>query len=171
MVTRQIFSYLYAVMKRVPDHTSRTLRAIAIAAILVASGGAARSLEPPAPWMDATALKAAFSGVTIEGFYADGRPFEESYESTGRLRYVEELRNRIQLGYWSIVQGTFCTIYDAHPTGGCFRVRQHSANCFEFYFQARTEDEARKPDLDHPSWTARAWRKGVPSTCDEKPVA
>ena len=43
-------------------------------------------------------------------------------------------------GHWSVASGTFCTIYDDDPTGGCFRVQKTGANCFEFYFVARTED-------------------------------
>ena len=144
--------------------------AAAVAIAFPEVGAIAQSALRQQPWMSADALKSAFSGVTIEGFYADGRPFEESYFKTGRLKYTEEFRKRTQRGHWSIVSGTFCTIYDARPTGGCFRVRRHSHNCFEFYAQASTEAEARKPNLGHPAWTARAWRKGEPSTCHEKPV-
>lgn len=125
---------------------------------------------PTTNWMHGSELKSAFAGTTIEGTYADGRPFEESYFDSGRLKYVEAMRNRVQHGNWSIVSGTFCTIYDIRPTGGCFRVRRQSANCYEFYFQARTKKEARNPGPGRPTWTARGWRKGEPSTCNERPA-
>lgn len=126
--------------------------------------------DRPNDWMSAAELKAAFSGTTIAGHYADGRPFKESYFKNGRLKYFEELSHRAQVGHWSIVSGSFCTIYDLNPTGGCFRVRRHSANCFEFYFLVRTETEARQPEPGRPSWSARAWRTDRPSTCREKPI-
>ena len=43
-------------------------------------------------------------------------------------------------GRWSVVADTFCTIYDGSKTGGCFRVRRVSANCYEIigrYYNAR----------------------------------
>jgi hypothetical protein len=124
----------------------------------------------PPDWMAAADLKATFAGTTITGHYADGRPFKESYAKNGRLKYVEKLNHRTQVGHWSVIAGSFCTIYDLNPTGGCFRVRRHSANCFEFYFLTRTETQARRPEPGRPSWTARAWRVDRPSTCNEKPI-
>lgn len=142
----------------------------AIATLATAAAAQSQTTDPARTWMKPDALKSAFSGVTIEGVYADGRPFEESYFASGRLKYIEDARNLIQRGRWSIVSGTFCTLYDIRPTGGCFRVRRHSDNCFEFYFQSRNEAMARSPRPGRPSWTARAWRKGETSTCHEKPI-
>lgn len=151
-------------------YVSVGLAATAVWLAALTATRAAGDLRPD-DWMSAADLKATFSGVTIVGHYADGRAFKESYLENGRLKYAEESRHRALAGHWSIVSGNFCTIYDINPTGGCFRVRRHSANCFEFYFLVRTEDEARKPKPGRPSWSARAWRNDRPSTCREKPIA
>jgi hypothetical protein len=66
-------------------------------------------------------------------------------------------------GQWSVHAGAFCTIYDNDRAGGCYLVRKMSENCFEFYFIARTEQQALRPG--RPTWTAQAWLKGDPSTC------
>jgi hypothetical protein len=113
--------------------------------------------------MSEPALRAAFGGQSIDGHYANGKTFTESYGNDGRIEYREHgLTHR---GRWSVEAGTFCTIYDTDPTGGCYRVRQVGGNCFEFYFVARTEAEALRPGV--PSWTARAWLKGSPSSCKD----
>lgn len=132
--------------------------------------GLARAQALGSVWMTDGELRTAFAGATIEGEYADGRTFREQYFDSGRLAYVEDARQREQKGHWSIVSGSFCTIYDLPLSGGCFRVRQHSANCYEFYFLTRTEKRARAPDPGQPSWTARAWRTGTPPTCRDKPM-
>ena len=128
----------------------------------------AASTASASQWMSHGELRKTFAGHAIEGHYADGRTFTESYRPDRRLEYIEG--GRVQTGYWEIVAGTFCTIYDGAGDGGCFRVRMLSANCFEFYFQAR--DEKSAADLKRrgrPSWTARAWRTGAVSTCQERP--
>lgn len=123
----------------------------------------------PAFWMSADELSRSFSGSEITGTYADGRTFNERYEADGSLVYVEHEPLRQLAGYWSIVSGRFCTIYDDSPTGGCFRVRRSGSNCFEFYFDTRTEAEARSSTPARPTWTARAWRIDAPATCNGEP--
>ncbi len=120
-------------------------------------------------WMNDEQLREAFAGKEIEGFYRSGRMFRESYKADKRLEYREGART--ETGYWRVVSGTFCTIYDGMPSGGCFRVHRLSVNCFEFYFQARDEDAAA--DIRRrgkPSWTARAWRTDQLSTCEDRPT-
>lgn len=119
-------------------------------------------------WMGADQIKGAFAGQDVAGYYVDGTTFTESYGSDGRIDYRET--NRRMSGSWSVVSDTFCTIYDTSPTGGCYRVHQTSANCYEFYFVARDEREAAAPDPKQPSWTARGWRRSQPSTCADAPV-
>jgi hypothetical protein len=121
-------------------------------------------------WMSADALHQTFSGQAITGNYSDGRTFDESYAAAGRLVYTEHEPPRRQTGHWSIVNDRFCTIYDTSSSGGCFRVHQVSANCFEFYFETRTEEEARRSTPRNPTWTARAWRVDAVPTCDGKPT-
>lgn len=120
-------------------------------------------------WMDDAALRRTFGGVTIDGVYASGLTFREQYMASGNLDYRES-GGRTLHGHWSVVSGTWCTIYTVSNTGGCFKVRRISANCYEFYFQTRTEAEAARPDPGKPSWTARAWLIGPPPTCREAPV-
>lgn len=134
----------------------------AIAALVVGASCPAAS-HAEAEWMSESALRATFAGGVIDGHYASGKSFVESYGTDGRVEYNE--RGVPVPGRWSVTAGSFCTIYDRDPTGGCYRVRQVGVNCYEFYFIARTESEARKPDAGKPSWTARGWIKGKPATC------
>lgn len=136
-----------------------------LVAALVLAPAAAR-VEPY--WMADDDLTAAFSGATISGRYADGRTFVESYTADGKLRY-EEGERRWQ-GHWSVVSGLFCTIYRQSGTGGCFRVHRIGPNCFEFYFQTRTEEEARRAPPERPAWTAQGWRTDAIATCDRPAV-
>ena len=117
-------------------------------------------------WMDAPGLTSTFKDKALEGEYASGRTFRESYHADGGLSYEDDMRE--SGGHWSVSQGTFCTIYEDDPAGGCFRVQQIGANCFEFYFVARTEDKAPGPPDREPSWTARAWIADRTSTCKER---
>jgi hypothetical protein len=119
-------------------------------------------------WMGEADIRAAFAGTTIEGVYASGETFVESYMANGRINYVEARRQLT--GQWSVVNAQFCTIYDVSSTGGCFRVSRLGDNCFEFFFQARDEQRAASPELDKPSWTAQGWRKGEPATCKQQPA-
>lgn len=142
--------------------------ALGTIALVFANGAAfARAMGPF--WMSENALQNAFSGAEITGTYSDGRTFNEKYDRTGALVYTEHEPSRHLTGSWSIVRGLFCTIYDNSGTGGCFRVHRASANCFEFYFETRTEEEARKSTPRNPSWTARAWRIDQVATCDGDP--
>lgn len=118
-----------------------------------------------ASWMSESALNRAFSGKTIEGHYSDGARFVERYDGDGRLHYKDGRRET--QGRWSLQAGTFCTIYDLDSSGGCYRVQKVSDNCFEFYFAARTVEQAQAGPNDKPSWTARGWVKGESSTCAE----
>ncbi len=113
-------------------------------------------------WMSDNDLSQQFRGVEIDGHYASGRTFSEAYRRDGRLEYRE--RDRETRGRWSVEAGSFCTIYDMDSSGGCYRVKRVGRNCFEFYFVARTEDQARL-DPNKPSWTARGWIKSETATC------
>ena len=138
-----------------------------LALVIAISSACAADGEPGAdapPWMTESGLKAAFAGKTLDGHYANAVTFTESYLANGRIDYREP--GRALAGRWSVEAGTFCTIYDTSATGGCYRVRQMSANCFEFYFVARDEAEVNvRPG--RPSWTARAWYADARSTCQE----
>lgn len=130
--------------------------------------GAAILPAQAANWMTEAELKAVFGGRTIEGAYANGTKFVESYAARGTLDYSEPRRKLT--GRWSTVGDTFCTIYDGDQTGGCFRVRQVSDNCYEFFFAARDEAEAESAPARKPSWTARASRTDAAPTCRAVPT-
>ena len=124
-------------------------------------------------WMTETAMRTAFIGKTLDGYYADGKDFTETYTPDGRLDYRESRRKLS--GYWYFQGNAFCTIYDPGQdlAGGCFTAVQVSANCYEFY--VTSEGGRRESDRDMapgPSgaWTARASRRGEPSTCEGRPT-
>jgi hypothetical protein len=121
-------------------------------------------------WLKENELRSSLTGATIAGQYVDARSFRERYNADGSLSYSETAGNRKLSGRWSIVRHRFCTIYDQSETGGCYRVRQISDNCFEFFFDTRTVAEARSSTLRNPNWTARAWRTDRISTCEERPM-
>jgi len=141
---------------------------IAVALVFVASGGAGLKAVADDFWMADEDLQATFAGVTIDGHYADGRHFTERYGSDMALDYSEGPRQTT--GHWSVASGTFCTIYEGDPSGGCFRVARVGANCFEFYFVARTEDQVRRRQDGKPGWSARGWVKGRSATCRDEPI-
>lgn len=113
-------------------------------------------------WMSDAELAATFGGRTISGEYDNGDTFEETYEQAGAVRYRDQ--RRVSGGKWSVRAGTFCTIYDDDPAGGCYRVTKSGDNCFEFHFVARTEVQAEKQP-GKPNWTARGWFPDKPKTC------
>ncbi len=116
-------------------------------------------------WLGDEAIEKAFSGKSIAGHYGDGRTFAETYEAGGRVDYSESGRGAG--GTWSVIAGALCTIYDNDPTGGCYRVRQTGSNCFEFYFIARSTNDAAAGRSGNPAWTARGWLQSAPSTCKD----
>jgi len=132
--------------------------------VLVAVATAAKAYAG-ADWLSEVEMSTTFAGVTLEGRYGNGKPFSEKYQPDGRLAYSE--RGSLVRGRWSLENGTFCTIYDNDPTGGCYRVKKVALNCYEFYFVARTEEQARQAPRD-PSWTARGSVAGKPGTCAEE---
>jgi hypothetical protein len=138
-------------------------RQASFAAVVVAFTAAPGSaLES---WMTESEITAAFGGTTVDGHYRDKHTFTESYHGNGKLDYRDDRRR--SAGHWSVTAGTFCTIYDDDPAGGCFRVHRVGSNCFEFYFVARTEADTIKPK--DPLWTARAWISGQKDTCVDGP--
>jgi hypothetical protein len=123
-------------------------------------------------WMSEDAMRSAFVGKTLDGYYADGQGWTETYESNGRLDYRDTTRS--SPGFWYFRDEVFCTFYDPgrNVTGGCFTALQASANCYEFYLAALSEREADKEPAPGPigRWVARAARRGEPSTCEARPT-
>lgn len=145
------------------------LRALAAAVATIGLAGLALSqtAQIDNAWMSDQELRKQFSNTTIDGRYASGKAFTESYRTDGTLSYIEP---GVTLGgRWSIREGTFCTIYDTDAAGGCFRVSRAGPNCFEFYFVARTEDTVPAPSEGAPRWTARGAVQGAPTACRDAP--
>ena len=144
------------------------LAALAVAGTSLNAAAETGTQSASAPFMSEPELSRTFGGKTIEGHYADGVTFAESYGSNGRIDYRE--RGRDMSGRWLVRGGAFCTLYDTSPTGGCYRVRAKGANCFEFYFVARDDKQIERGPGQPPSWTALAWIKGQRATCHEQPT-
>lgn len=116
--------------------------------------------------LDGPAILKIFDGKGVTGVYADRTPVRESYDSGGGINYWDPYR--ISTGTWSVVNNQLCTFYnDAEMNGGCFRVEQVSANCFDYYAAATTTTEALTPS-DQPRYTARASIDGIPETCPDE---
>jgi hypothetical protein len=139
-----------------------------LAVVLIGMGQtlALAAARPDGLWMTPSELETTFKDKELTGEYASGRSFSETYRADGGLRYRDDMRE--SGGHWSVSGGTFCTIYDDDPAGGCFRVQRSGDNCFEFYFVARTEDKTPGPDARDPDWTARAWFADRTSTCKKR---
>lgn len=138
---------------------------LALSLVFSAASLATTVAADSSSWMSEAELRTAFTGKTISGRYAGGRPFTEHYRQDGRLEYRE--RGNLIDGNWSVEAGAFCTIYDRDASGGCFRVRHITNNCFEFYFVARTEEEAAAAPRA-PDWTARGSIEGQRGACEEE---
>jgi hypothetical protein len=146
-----------------------------VAALTVALAGTMGGLVPTAVapateprWMNEEAMRAAFIGKTLDGHYSTGVTMTETYHPEGRLEYREKARDA--KGYWYFRNGNvFCTFYDPayRMNGGCWTVIKASANCYEFYLSGLREP-GTEPRGDE-RWQARGWRRGEPSTCEEKP--
>ena len=149
---------------------SACLGAVAILfCILGLAGPAARAEQG---WMTEAAMRAAFVGKTLDGYYADGEDWTERYDADGRLDYSD--RRRRSPGSWYFRDEVFCTFYDPgrNVTGGCFTAIQAGTNCYEFYLAEFSEREADKEVPPGPvgRWVARASRRGEPSTCEARPT-
>lgn len=150
----------------------RTLMALLILALApvlaVAEPGANRANLAVTTWLSGKDIQDALAGKTIDGRYADGSAFTESYGDDGRLWYLDQRLGNYLTGHWSVTAGTLCTIYDTDPAGGCFRVVQVGKNCFEFYFVARTEAAAPQTDEKDTRWTARGAVSGKSDACPDE---
>jgi hypothetical protein len=145
--------------------------AVVVSAAAALASAEARSETSAPGWMSESELENTFVGAEITGAYRDGRTFNEKYDLGGTLVYTEHTPSRQLTGTWSIVRGLFCTIYINTGNGGCFRVHRVGTNCFEFYFETRTEADARNALPRKPSWTAQAWRVDAAPTCTGEPSA
>ena len=111
--------------------------------------------------LDGPGIITAFEGHSVHGAYVEGLPFRETYQLGGAIEYWEPGVNTS--GQWSVVNGLFCTFYEA-LNGGCFQVKRLSQNCFD-YFTATTEIPNSTTLREEPVFTARGALSHMPSTC------
>ncbi len=123
--------------------------------------------KPKAPVaLDGPTIIKIFDGKGVTGVYADGTPVKETYKPGGGIDYWDPYRSTT--GTWSVVNNQLCTFYDdGEMSGGCFRVEQVSANCFDYLALASSTAEALTPS-DQPRYTARASIEGIPETCPDE---
>jgi hypothetical protein len=116
--------------------------------------------------LDGPTIIKIFDGKGVTGVYADGTPVKETYKTGGGIDYWDPYRSTT--GIWSVVNNQLCTFYDdGEMSGGCFRVEQVSANCFDYLALAGSTAEALAPS-DKPRYTARASIDGTPETCPDE---
>lgn len=138
-----------------------TVLALPLAVLLLVDAAAV----PPQPkLLKGPEIIAAFEGKTVAGAYHDGLAFRESYFSGGKIDYWDP--NAASAGNWSVVNNLFCTFYTT-MTGGCFSIVQVSANCFDFYAAADSEQQALEA-VPRADYTARGAVQGAPSTCPDE---
>ncbi len=137
---------------------------LALMAFTVPSNATDKPRAPQA--LDGPTIIKVFDGKSVTGVYADKTPVRESYDTGGGMNYWDPYRTTT--GTWSVVNNQLCTFYnDAEMSGGCFRVEQVSANCFDYYAVATSTTEALTPS-DKPRYTARASLDGIPETCPDE---
>ena len=125
--------------------------------------GALRAKAQPR-FMSQSDIRGDLIGPPMTGFYVDGKPWDETYFSDGRITYRDPENN--WQGKWSFRGGGFCTFYNDRANGGCWKVLKVSENCYEFYALSRTGDPLTNPSGQSRIWVARGWRASRASTCD-----
>jgi hypothetical protein len=134
---------------------NRALKQTALAMIAAIIAAPALADAPASGWLTANEIRYVFIGREVKGEYANREPFTETYRLKGKVEYTDN--SRTARGAWSFAGNTFCTQYEGME-GGCFKVRMHSDNCFEYWL---VKD---KGETDG-AWIARSWRTRYPSTC------
>ncbi len=142
-------------------------RMIAALVLLCSTSVAQATDKPKTPVaLDGPTIIKIFEGKAVSGVYADGTPVKETYKTGGGIDYWDAFRSTT--GTWSVVNNQLCTFYeDLEMSGGCFRVEQVSANCFDYLAVATSTAEALTPS-DQPRYTARASIDGTPKTCPDE---
>ncbi len=132
---------------------------VATVLAIVLSAGHACAEAVARERMAAADIEAAFRGMTMTGYYADGVKFTETYEPGGNVAYADD--NDVDQGNWFEEQGLFCTFY-VSGLGACFEVVRKGANCYEFY-AAKAQDGSV---INTPAWTSVGWDVRKPTTCE-----
>ena len=144
-------------------HILTAFWAAASVGVSLATASLAQPGDVQSVFLDDDAIRSQIAGRSLAGIYFDDRKWAEHYDADGSLRYSE--RGLLVSGYWTLDKGVFCTLYHGVLSGGCWRVRQVGANCFEFY---HTPQSTRAPERSHTArnWTAKGWRVSEPADCE-----
>lgn len=119
-----------------------------------------------------TDIETELFGRAVEGYYASGMTFTESFNTDLTSDYSDA--KGATSGQMSFKHDTFCFAYPDVPqmSGGCFVVWQRSQNCFDFY--AALDGQAYAGFLARSlgaEWDARVWRQDAQSTCPTTPIS
>ena len=146
------------------NHRSLTSGATLFSAPLALLLLATAQTAPPKPkLLKGPEIITAFEGKTVSGAYHDGLAFRETYFNGGKIDYWDP--RAASAGNWSVVNNLFCTFYTT-MAGGCFSIVQVSANCFDFYAAADSEQQALE-GVTRADYTARGAVQGAASTCPD----
>lgn len=143
----------------------RALRVLVLALVLGNWHGSIASAVDQDGFFGEAEIKSLVSGVTFDGEFDDGVKWREAYHADGTLFY--ESRGESWVGDWHADGKLFCTFYRGATNGGCWLVRQMSANCFYFYVAGIGPDQPTMSTgvEDRENWYARGWRTNAPQTC------
>ncbi len=149
----------------------RALRVLVLASALAIWHGSTASAVEPDGFFGETEIRDLVSGTTFEGEFVDGVKWREAYHTDGSLDY--DAHNAHWVGDWHADGELFCTFYRGVIEGGCYLVRQMSANCYYFYVAGVGIDQPRmsRGIEDRQNWYARGWRKNAVSTCPDQAVS
>ena len=147
----------------------RGLQIVLLACALIAGTRAALAVDTDGFFGEAE-IKTLVSGVQFEGEFFDGAKWREAYHTDGTLFY--ESRGESWVGDWSADGELFCTFYRGATNGGCWLVREMSANCYYFYVAGIGADQQSMSGTeDRENWYARGWRSNTVSTCPDQSVS
>ena len=90
-------------------------RSAAVALLAATLPALAPSARADRGWMTEAAMRGAFIGKTLDGYYVDGQSWTETYNADGRLDYRDGTRS--SLGYWYFREHVFCTPRRPGPGG------------------------------------------------------
>ena len=144
--------------------------ALSIAGLAMVAGPAAaladeRPASGPVIGRALTPVEAsrALSGLTVEGEYESGAPWEETFHRDGRSTYSDAEASGT--GTMRFTRPGVCFTYPPGTglAGGCFEVWRRGKRCFDFYGIANAA--AMIDRRLGRGWSARAWTKGGREDC------
>jgi hypothetical protein len=137
-----------------------------LALTALASGlAAAPAAALGSPWLTQAETRTMIVGHAMKGYYRNAERWVDDYAADGGIKY-SDARNS-WTGRWSFQGDVFCTFYNGGVDGGCYLMRQISANCYEYVIVDSAYSGSELPKGRSPEWFARGWRGAEPSTCEE----